>query len=578
MKTKFLLVITLMNFCLVSSMRGHFYSFTTENYIADKVHNGVMINDTGSILQLKGVNTCGVGVVMDMMNPIFVMTNGPTCSVFTNRTTIHGLGNNRVYDVYVVGSTVYAATDGGLSISTDGGSSFTNRTTADGLGHNVVFGVYVDGSNVYAATDGGVSISTDGGSSFTNRTTANGLGSNNTLSVYADGSNIYVGTGQGASISTNGGSSFTNNFSGHPLTSEVYAVGSTVYKATNGGLGISTNGGGSYTFKTTANGLGSNVVNGVYVVGSNVYAATQGGLSISTDGGNTFTNKTTFQGLGFNSCLEVYAIGSTIYVSGGGLNISTDGGNSFTNYTQSNGLGGFIVDGLYATATSVYAATSGGFSYCSTASVPAAPTNLVATPCGGQVAISFTAGADGGSPITNYQYTMDGTSWSTFSPAVTGTTVTITALSSGTYNISLRAVNSVGSGVSSTTVTATIDTNANVSVAYTGATIVIATNKSAPITLSATVTLPGCATASQAELRFIDRDSGQPISGWLPITPGTPPNTGTATYPHILTLGTNEIFRKYNIGFEIGGAGIFTRNVAADKVAVTVAEPSCGCY
>jgi LPXTG-motif cell wall-anchored protein len=48
-----------------------------------------------------------------------------------------------------------------LSISTDGGASFTNKTTSNGLGNNIVWGVYVDGSNVYAATDGGLSISAD---------------------------------------------------------------------------------------------------------------------------------------------------------------------------------------------------------------------------------------------------------------------------------------------------------------------------------------------------------------------------------------------------------------------------------
>jgi hypothetical protein len=37
--------------------------------------------------------------------------------------------------------------------------------------------------------------------------------------------------------------------------------------------------------KTTANGLGSNSVNGVYVSDTTIYAATNGGLSISTNGG-----------------------------------------------------------------------------------------------------------------------------------------------------------------------------------------------------------------------------------------------------------------------------------------------------
>ena len=99
-------------------------------------------------------------------------------SSFTNKTTANGLGSNIVFGVYAVGSNVYAATNGGLSISTNGGTTFTNKSTTDGLGSNIVFGVYAVGSNVYAATNGGLSISTNGGATFTNKSTANGLGSN----------------------------------------------------------------------------------------------------------------------------------------------------------------------------------------------------------------------------------------------------------------------------------------------------------------------------------------------------------------------------------------------------------------
>jgi hypothetical protein len=60
------------------------------------------------------------------------------------------------------------------------GLTFTNKTTANsGLGSNSVQGVYSSGSNIYAATTGGLSISTNGGSGFTNYTTTstnNGLG------------------------------------------------------------------------------------------------------------------------------------------------------------------------------------------------------------------------------------------------------------------------------------------------------------------------------------------------------------------------------------------------------------------
>jgi hypothetical protein len=59
-----------------------------------------------------------------------------------------------VRGVYASGSSIYAATGGGgLSISTDGGTSFTNKTTANGLGANFVRGVYASGSSIYAATN-----------------------------------------------------------------------------------------------------------------------------------------------------------------------------------------------------------------------------------------------------------------------------------------------------------------------------------------------------------------------------------------------------------------------------------------
>ena len=62
--------------------------------------------------------------------------------------------------MYASGATVYAATQGGLSVSINGGTSFTNYTNANsGLGDNFVYGVYAVGSTVYAATDNGLSIS-----------------------------------------------------------------------------------------------------------------------------------------------------------------------------------------------------------------------------------------------------------------------------------------------------------------------------------------------------------------------------------------------------------------------------------
>lgn len=103
--------------------------------------------------------------------------------------------------VYASDGNVDAATSGGLSISTDGGTSYINYTTSNGLGGNNVAAVYASGSNVYAATNGGgLSISTNGGISFTNYTTANGLITNSVTGVYVSGNNVYASSVGGLNI------------------------------------------------------------------------------------------------------------------------------------------------------------------------------------------------------------------------------------------------------------------------------------------------------------------------------------------------------------------------------------------
>lgn len=89
--------------------------------------------------------------------------------------------------------------------------------------------------------------------------------------------------------------------------------------------------------------------------------------------------------------------------------------------------------------------------------VPDAPTGLSATAGNNQVIISFTAGSDGGSAITNYKYSTDnGSTYTAFSPADTSSPVTITGLTNGTtYQIKLLAVNAIGDGAESDAVSVT---------------------------------------------------------------------------------------------------------------------------
>lgn len=340
------------------------------------INSGSLVRRIGSVIASSAL--LAGGLVAVTATPAQAVPN------FTNYTKeLNGLGSNSLNGVYVFGSTIYAATDGGLSISTDGGATFTNRTTADGLGDDFVFGVYVADDIIYAATVGGLSLSGDGGATFLNYTTADGLAGNEVRGVYAlgegQGLSIYAATDRGLSIVTFGelGAIFTNRTTGldSNLVYGVYVVAgtpnNTVYAATSddgrdeGGVSISTDGGETFDNYTTDDGLGNESVNGVYAVGAIVYAATDSGLSISTDINATpaFVNYDNIDGLGDDFVSGVYAVGTTVYAAtDGGLSVTTDGGANFTNYTTTNGLGGNIVSGVYVVGTTIYAATNGGLS------------------------------------------------------------------------------------------------------------------------------------------------------------------------------------------------------------------------
>lgn len=82
---------------------------------------------------------------------------------------------------------------------------------------------------------------------------------------------------------------------------------------------------------------------------------------------------------------------------------------------------------------------------------PLAPTDVTALPGYQQALVGFTPGGDGGSPITNYEYSIDGgAAWVAFDPALTSSPVVIPGLVNGvTYEVMLRAVNELGTGTPS---------------------------------------------------------------------------------------------------------------------------------
>ena len=81
---------------------------------------------------------------------------------------------------------------------------------------------------------------------------------------------------------------------------------------------------------------------------------------------------------------------------------------------------------------------------------PGAPTNLGAAPLDGAAQISFLAGTDNGSAITNYEYSVDGGAFTALTSPDSQSPITIPNLTAGqTYSVVLRAVNAIGEGADS---------------------------------------------------------------------------------------------------------------------------------
>ena len=89
-------------------------------------------------------------------------------------------------------------------------------------------------------------------------------------------------------------------------------------------------------------------------------------------------------------------------------------------------------------------------------SVPEAPTNLSAEAGDEQADITFMAGADNGSSITNYQYSLNSGAYTALSPTDSVSPITITGLTNGTaYSIYLKAINGEGASAASEPVSVT---------------------------------------------------------------------------------------------------------------------------
>jgi hypothetical protein len=102
---------------------------------------------------------------------------------------------------------------------------------------------------------------------------------------------------------------------------------------------------------------------------------------------------------------------------------------------------------------------------------PAAPTISSIAAANGSLSVAFTSGANDGSPITNYKYSIDGTNFVALNPATTTSPFVINGLANGaTYSVTIKAVNGDGDSPTSNAVTGTPTAPTSTTVAPTSTT------------------------------------------------------------------------------------------------------------
>ena len=160
----------------------------------------------------------------------------------------------------------------------------------------------------------------------------------------------------------------------------------------------------------------------------------------------------------FTVSLSSTSSGEVSVSASGKCTVSTSYSSPTTTVTVSNsaGAGDCILtatraaDGAYSPSSDLVRS----FEYLAEATAPSAPTVTSVTGGAGNVSVAFTPpNRNGGAAISNYQYSTNGSTYTTLSPAQTSSPVTISGLEFGqTYAITLKAVNSVGASSASNSV------------------------------------------------------------------------------------------------------------------------------
>lgn len=492
-----------------------------------------------------------------------------TATETANRITVSGLINGTSYDIEIrelnsIGASAASAPASGTPRAVPGAPSALAAVASNGtVALSWTAPAATNGSAItdyviqHAASAGGTYTTVSDGTSTTTSATVTGLTNGETryfrvAAVNAAGTGAYttplaetpftIPSTPSVSPLTPGDGSLIVDFNissdgGSDILRHDYRLDGGVWRST----GALTD---SFTISGLTNGTTYDVeVRAINAAGAGTASAVQSGTP------RTVPAAPAISAVALNT--GAVSVAFTLGANGGSavtnVEYSVDGGDTWITRSPAATASPLTISGLTGGQTygvqlrAVNAAGSGPASNESTVTAkgtPAAPTISVAG-SDRALTVSFSTPNNGGSPITNYEYSVNGgSSWSTRSPGSTASPLTVTGLTNGTsYSVQVRAVNGVGSGTSSATVVGTPLTTpsapAIVGSTITGVDGTLDVDFTAPTDDGGSaITTYQYSTDAGATWRTRDAGStGSPLQITTLSSDGTTPLTGGVTYP-----------------------------------------------
>lgn len=276
-----------------------------------------------------------------------------------NWSRVPGFMGSEVTDIKSSGSYLYAATYGGVTVSSDNGISWVMNN--NGLTNLYTNALVLKDNKLILATEGGAFISSDNGINWVN--VSSGLTQLNINDMTRKGNDIYAATaGGGVFKSTNNGSNWFYSGSGiqYPNVLSMEVHDSVLFAADfSSGIYYSTNNGAFWELATFLNGMPNNPITFcLQTTGGVLFAGLLGdGIYGTTNSGATWMDLN--RGIISTAVLSMLPVNGTVF-AGTTRRIfsSTDNGQSWL--FASGGLNCTYFTCLHASGNEIYAGTAGG--------------------------------------------------------------------------------------------------------------------------------------------------------------------------------------------------------------------------